>query len=117
MPANLVTPLADAQMDSVPVVAITGQVARHLIGTDGFQEADISGITMPITKHNFPGEGRRHPEGDREAFHIAESGRPGAVPGRHPERTSCRRRRRFSWPPQIDLPGYRPVTAARQAGA
>ncbi|HRC52836.1 MAG TPA: thiamine pyrophosphate-binding protein, partial [Gordonia sp. (in: high G+C Gram-positive bacteria)] len=50
---NLVTPLADAQMDSVPVVAITGQVGRGLIGTDAFQEADISGITMPITKHNF----------------------------------------------------------------
>ncbi|KIM16624.1 hypothetical protein QV65_12645, partial [Rhodococcus erythropolis] len=50
---NLVTPLADAQMDSVPIVAITGQVARSLIGTDGFQEADISGITMPVTKHNF----------------------------------------------------------------
>ncbi len=50
---NLVTPLADAQMDSIPVVAITGQVGRGLIGTDAFQEADISGITMPITKHNF----------------------------------------------------------------
>src|SRR5699024_952017 len=50
---NLVTPLADAQMDSVPIVAITGQVGSALIGTDGFQEADISGITMPITKHNF----------------------------------------------------------------
>lgn len=77
---NLVTPLADAQMDSVPVVAITGQVGRSLIGTDAFQEADISGITMPITKHNFlVRAGDDIPRVLAEAFHIASSGRPGAV--------------------------------------
>lgn len=77
---NLVTPLADAQMDSIPVVAITGQVGRTLIGTDAFQEADISGITMPITKHNFlVRSGDEIPQVLAEAFHIAASGRPGAV--------------------------------------
>ena len=77
---NLVTPLADANMDSVPVVAITGQVGSHLLGTDGFQEADIRGITMPITKHSFmvtrPEE---IPAAIAEAFHVASTGRPGAV--------------------------------------
>lgn len=73
---NLVTPLADAQMDSIPVVAITGQVGRGLIGTDAFQEADISGITMPITKHNFlVRSGDDIPRVLAEAFHIAASGR------------------------------------------
>src|SRR5690606_7174936 len=77
---NLVTPLADAQMDSVPIVAITGQVGRGLIGTDAFQEADISGITMPITKHNFlVSNAADIPKVMAEAFYIAESGRPGAV--------------------------------------
>ncbi|MGB6512706.1 MAG: thiamine pyrophosphate-binding protein, partial [Mycobacterium sp.] len=77
---NLVTPLADAQMDSVPVVAITGQVGRSVIGTDAFQEADISGITMPITKHNFlVRSGDDIPRVLAEAFHIASTGRPGAV--------------------------------------
>ena len=77
---NLVTPLADAYMDSVPVVAITGQVSTNLIGTDGFQEADISGITYPITKHNFlvtkPEDIART---IGEAFHLASTGRPGPV--------------------------------------
>ena len=77
---NLVTPLADAQMDSIPVVAITGQVGRALIGTDAFQEADISGITMPITKHNFlVRDGDEIAQVMAEAFHIARRGRPGAV--------------------------------------
>src|SRR5690625_5072539 len=77
---NLVTPLADAQMDSIPVVAITGQVGRQLIGTDAFQEADISGVTMPITKHNYlVRRGDDIPRVIAEAFHIAASGRPGAV--------------------------------------
>src|SRR5699024_9147001 len=76
---NLVTPLADAQMDSVPVVAITGQVGTALIGTDGFQEADISGITMPITKHNFlVSQGDDIPRLIAEAVPIAQSGPPGA---------------------------------------
>src|SRR5204862_1510059 len=77
---NLVTPIADAYMDSVPVVAITGQVATSLIGTDGFQEADIAGITLPITKHNFlvtrPEDIARTVA---EAFHVASTGRPGPV--------------------------------------
>ena len=77
---NLVTPIADAYMDSVPMVAITGQVASAAIGTDAFQEADIRGITMPITKHNFlvtdPAE---IPRTIAEAFYIASTGRPGPV--------------------------------------
>jgi acetolactate synthase I/II/III large subunit len=107
---NLVTPLADANMDSVPVVAITGQQSRALIGTDAFQEADICGITIPITKHNFlvtdPAE---IPRTIAEAFHIASTGRPGPVLVDIPkdvlqETTS------FSWPPDMRLPGYKPTT-------
>ncbi|MDT5067141.1 MAG: acetolactate synthase large subunit [Mycobacterium sp.] len=107
---NLVTPLADAQMDSIPVVAITGQVGRGLIGTDAFQEADISGITMPITKHNFlVRNGDEIAQVMAEAFHIAKSGRPGAVLVDIPKdvlQGQCT----FSWPPVIDLPGYKPNT-------
>ena len=77
---NLVTPLSDAYLDSVPVVAITGQVGTSLIGTDGFQEADIRGITMPITKHNFlVTRAEDIPLAMSEAFHIASTGRPGPV--------------------------------------
>ncbi|WP_231992085.1 acetolactate synthase large subunit [Mycobacterium sp. ACS4331] len=107
---NLVTPLADAQMDSIPVVAITGQVGRGLIGTDAFQEADISGITMPITKHNFlVRSGDEIAQVIAEAFHIAQSGRPGAVLVDIPKdilQGQCT----FSWPPVMDLPGYKPNT-------
>lgn len=107
---NLVTPLADAHMDSIPVVAITGQVGRGLIGTDAFQEADISGITMPITKHNFlVRNGDDIPRAIAEAFHIASSGRPGPVLVDIPKdvlQGQCT----FSWPPQMDLPGYKPNT-------
>ncbi|BBY61743.1 acetolactate synthase [Mycolicibacterium sarraceniae] len=107
---NLVTPLADAQMDSIPVVAITGQVGRALIGTDAFQEADISGITMPITKHNFlVRNGDDIARVIAEAFHIASTGRPGAVLVDIPKdilQAQCT----FAWPPQIDLPGYKPNT-------
>ncbi len=107
---NLVTPLADAQMDSIPVVAITGQVGRSLIGTDAFQEADISGITMPITKHNFLiRSGDDIARVMAEAFHIASSGRPGAVLVDIPKdvlQGQCT----FSWPPRMDLPGYKPTT-------
>ncbi|WP_236593123.1 acetolactate synthase large subunit [Mycobacterium paraintracellulare] len=106
---NLVTALADAQMDSIPVVAVTGQVGRTLIGTDAFQEADISGITMPITKHNFlVRSGNEIPQVLAEAFHIASSGRPGAVLVDIPKdvlQGQCT----FSWPPRIDLPGYKPT--------
>ena len=107
---NLVTPLADAQMDSIPVVAITGQVGRALIGTDAFQEADISGITMPITKHNFlVRNGDDIAQVMAEAFHIARVGRPGPVLVDIPKdvlQGQCT----FSWPPKIDLPGYKPNT-------
>ena len=77
---NLVTPLADAMMDSVPIVAITGQVGSLAIGTDAFQEADIRGITMPITKHNYlVTDPDRIPQAIAEAYHIASTGRPGPV--------------------------------------
>ncbi|MDO5029359.1 MAG: acetolactate synthase large subunit [Corynebacterium sp.] len=111
---NLVTPLADAQMDSVPVVAITGQVGRPLLGTDAFQEADIRGVTMPITKHNFMvTEAEDIPRAIAEAFHLASSGRPGPVLVDVPkdlQNTMID----FVWPPEIDLPGYRPVTTPHQ---
>jgi len=107
---NLVTPIADAQMDSVPLVAITGQVARSLIGTDGFQEADISGITMPITKHNFlVNDPIDIPRMIAEAFHLAATGRPGAVLVDIPKDV-LQANTLFSWPPEMRLPGYRPVT-------
>ncbi|HEX3783025.1 MAG TPA: acetolactate synthase large subunit [Pseudonocardiaceae bacterium] len=107
---NLVTPLADAYMDSVPIVAITGQVARPLIGTDGFQEADICGITMPVTKHSFlvtdPAE---IPRAIAEAFHLASTGRPGPVLVDIPKDV-LQANTSFSWPPEVHLPGYRPTT-------
>jgi acetolactate synthase-1/2/3 large subunit len=107
---NLVTPLADAYMDSVPIVAITGQVAQPLIGTDGFQEADICGITMPITKHNFlvtdPAE---IPRAVAEAFHLASTGRPGPVLVDIPKDV-LQNTAPFVWPPEMKLPGYRPTT-------
>ena len=107
---NLVTPLADAHMDSVPLVAITGQVGAALIGTDAFQEADIRGITMPITKHNFlvtdPAE---IPVRIAEAFHIASTGRPGPVLV-DVTKSALQSETTFQWPSEITLPGYRPVT-------
>src|SRR5215471_8872230 len=106
---NLVTPLADAYMDSVPLVAITGQVPSGAIGTDAFQEADICGITMPITKHNFlvqdPAE---IPRTLAEAFHIASTGRPGPVLVDVPKDV-LQARTEFAWPPTMELPGYRPT--------
>jgi acetolactate synthase-1/2/3 large subunit len=107
---NLVTPLADAYMDSVPLVAITGQVSTNLIGTDGFQEADISGITLPITKHNFlvtkPEDIART---IGEAFHLASTGRPGPVLV-DIAKDAMQAVTEFSWPVAFDLPGYHPVT-------
>ncbi|NHC44688.1 acetolactate synthase large subunit [Motilibacter sp. K478] len=107
---NLVTPIADAYMDSVPIVAVTGQVASSAIGTDAFQEADITGITTPITKHNFlvtdPAE---IPRAIAEAFHIASTGRPGPVLV-DVAKDALQARTTFSWPPVLDLPGYRPVS-------
>ena len=107
---NLVTPLADAYMDSVPVVAITGQVASSLIGTDGFQEADIAGITLPVTKHNFlVTEAGDIARTVAEAFHVASTGRPGPVLV-DIAKDALQARTQFRWPVPFELPGYRPVT-------
>jgi acetolactate synthase-1/2/3 large subunit len=107
---NLVTPIADAYMDSVPLVAITGQVPSAAIGTDAFQEADIVGITMPITKHNFLVQSADDiPRTIAEAFHLASTGRPGPVLVDLPKDV-LQAPSSFSWPPQLDLPGYRPTT-------
>lgn len=107
---NLVTPLADAHMDSVPIVAVTGQVGAAQIGTDAFQEADIRGITMPITKHNFlvtdPAD---IPRTVAEAFHIASTGRPGPVLV-DVAKSALQAQTTFAWPTELNLPGYRPVT-------
>ncbi|WP_456697221.1 acetolactate synthase large subunit [Aeromicrobium sp. P5_D10] len=107
---NLVTAIADAYMDSVPIVAITGQVATHLIGTDGFQEADIRGITLPITKHSYlvtdPAD---IPRVIAEAFHIAGSGRPGPVLV-DIAKDALQAQTTFQWPSELALPGYRPTT-------
>ena len=107
---NLVTPIADAYMDSVPMVAITGQVPSKAIGTDAFQEADIRGITMPITKHNFlVTDPHEIPRAMAEAFHIAGTGRPGPVLV-DIAKDALQAMTTFDWPTVIDLPGYRPVT-------
>nr|WP_308301685.1 acetolactate synthase large subunit [Frankia umida] len=111
---NLVTPIADAYMDSVPMVAITGQVASASIGTDAFQEADICGITLPITKHNFLVQSADDiPRTIAEAFHLAGTGRPGPVLVDLPKdilQSLTRVLPHEVWPPTLDLPGYRPVT-------
>ncbi|MGN6403661.1 acetolactate synthase large subunit, partial [Sinomonas sp.] len=107
---NLVTAIADAHMDSVPLVAITGQVASSVIGSDAFQEADIVGITMPITKHSFlVTRAQDIPRTLAEAFHLASTGRPGPVLV-DVTKDAQQSLMTFSWPPKIDLPGYRPVT-------
>lgn len=107
---NLVTPIADANMDSVPLVAITGQVGASFIGTDAFQEADIVGITMPVSKHNFlvtdPAD---IPRVVAEAFHIARTGRPGPVLV-DVAKSALQSRTVFEWPTDLHLPGYHPVT-------
>ncbi|HEX5597387.1 MAG TPA: acetolactate synthase large subunit, partial [Micromonosporaceae bacterium] len=106
---NLVTPIADAHMDSVPMVAITGQVARPSIGTDAFQEADIQGITLPITKHNYLVQSPEEiPRILAEAFHLAATGRPGPVLVDIPKDV-LQAATTFTWPPTLDLPGYRPT--------
>ena len=105
---NLVTPLADAQMDSVPLVAITGQVPSNAIGTDAFQEADIRGITMPITKHNYlitdPAD---IPRAIAEAFHIASTGRPGPVLV-DIAKDALQKMTSFKYPNNLQLAGYKP---------
>ncbi|WP_394159372.1 acetolactate synthase large subunit [Galactobacter valiniphilus] len=107
---NLVTAIADAHMDSVPMVAITGQVNSAFIGTDAFQEADIVGITMPITKHSFlVTKGEDIPRILAQAFYLAGTGRPGPVLV-DITKDAQEKPTVFSWPPVMDLPGYRPVT-------
>jgi len=107
---NLVTPIADAHMDSVPMVAVTGQVGASAIGTDAFQEADIRGITMPITKHNFlVTDADEIPRRIAEAFHIASTGRPGPVLV-DVAKSALQATTTFRWPDELHLPGYRPVT-------
>ena len=106
---NLVTPLADAQMDSVPIVAITGQVPSAAIGTDAFQEADIRGVTMPVTKHNYlitdPAD---IPRAIAEAFYIASTGRPGAVLV-DIAKDALQKETTFNYPKNVSLAGYNPV--------
>jgi len=109
---NLVTAIADAYMDSVPIVAITGQVFSHLMGTDAFQEADIVGITMPVTKHSFLVKTPEEiPGALAAAFEIASTGRPGPVLV-DITKDAQQKSAPFVWPPKVDLPGYRPVTKA-----
>jgi acetolactate synthase-1/2/3 large subunit len=123
---NLVTALSDAYMDSVPVVAITGQVGTSLIGSDAFQEADITGITLPITKHNeLVTDPARIPAAIAEAFHVATTGRPGPVlidlPKDVQQAIMTWPLDDGEWPPPMDLPGYRlpgdPDQAAIEAAA
>ena len=105
---NLVTPLADAAMDSVPVVAITGQVPSLAIGTDAFQEADIRGITMPFTKHNYLiTDPAQIPRAIAEAFHIASTGRPGPVLV-DIAKDALQKMTDFEFPTSVSLKGYQP---------
>ncbi|MGI6558003.1 MAG: biosynthetic-type acetolactate synthase large subunit [Limnochordia bacterium] len=106
---NLVTGLANAYMDSIPVVALTGQVNTTLVGRDSFQEADITGITMPITKHNYlVKQASDIPRVMKEAFHIARTGRPGPVLVDLPKDITTHELD-FEYPETIDLPGYKPT--------
>jgi acetolactate synthase-1/2/3 large subunit len=106
---NLVTPIADAYLDSTPIVAITGQVPTHLIGTDAFQEADTTGIFLPIVKHSYLVQDVEDlPRAFKEAFHIARSGRPGPVLIDVPKDVA-QATFDFRYPDSVDLPGYRPT--------
>ena len=110
---NLLTPIADANMDSVPIVAITGQVSTKLLGTDAFQEADIVGMTMPITKHSFMvSDPQEIPRCIATAFHLAATGRPGPVLVDITKDAQVGMMD-FSWPPKIEVRGYTPVTRGR----
>ena len=112
---NLVTGIACAYMDSAPVVAITGQVARPVIGRDAFQEMDITGITIPITKHNYlVTDVRELARTVKEAFHIAQTGRPGPVLIDIP-RDVQQEQTEFVYPDKIDLPGYRVISRGHPA--
>ena len=103
---NIVTAIADAAMDSVPLLCITGQVSADFIGTDAFQEVDIVGVTMPIAKHSFlVTKPEDVPKTIAEAYHIASTGRPGPVLV-DVTKTAQVGMMNFTWPPEIDLPGY-----------
>jgi acetolactate synthase I/II/III large subunit len=105
---NIVTPLCDAYMDSIPIVVITGQVPRPAIGTDAFQEADTTGITMGVTKHNWlVTDAADIPRVVAEAFHVATTGRPGPVLVDVPKDVALQPMEWY-WPDSLDLPGYRP---------
>src|SRR5437667_1805025 len=106
---NIVTPLCDAYMDSVPIVVITGQVPYAVIGTDAFQEGDTVGITMPVTKHNWlVTDASEIPRIVREAFHVATTGRPGPVLVDVPK-DIANQTMDWYWPETVDLPGYKPT--------
>src|SRR5437667_11511796 len=107
---NIVTPLCDAYMDSIPIVVITGQVPYANIGTDAFQECDTVGITMPVTKHNWlVTDAQDIPRVVREAFHVATTGRPGPVLVDVPK-DIANAQMDWYWPETVDLPGYKPTT-------
>ena len=117
---NLITAITDAMMDSVPTVFITGQVRTDLLGTDGFQEADMIGISMPVVKHSFQAlDPREIPHLIHEAFHVARTGRPGPVLVDIPKDIVDPRNPRSAmdwyWPEKVDLPGYHPVTTGDPA--
>lgn len=106
---NIVTPLCNAYMDSTPIVVITGQVARSAIGSDAFQECDTTGITMPVTKHNWLIQDVDDiPRVVKEAFHVATTGRPGPVLVDVPKDVS-NSEMDWYWPDEIDMPGYKPT--------
>ena len=105
---NLVTGIASAQMDSVPLVAITGQVPRPAIGTDAFQETDVTGVTLPITKHNMlVMDVKDVAQAIHDAFHIARTGRPGPVLVDIPRDVLLGEKTEFIWPTETKLPGYK----------
>jgi acetolactate synthase-1/2/3 large subunit len=107
---NIVTPLCDAYMDSIPMVCVTGQVARSAIGTDAFQECDTTGITMAVTKHNWlVTDAQDIPQVVAEAFHVATTGRPGPVLIDLPKDVA-NATMDWYWPDGVDLPGYKPTT-------
>ena len=113
---NLVTGIASAQMDSIPIVAITGQVPRAAIGRDAFQETDVTGITLPITKHNYLIMSVSDiAPAIKEAFHIARTGRPGPVLVDLPKDVLLDERAEFVWPDRVKLPGYNPPGEAPES--
>ena len=113
---NLATGIAAAQMDSVPIVAITGQVPRAAIGRDAFQETDLTGLTLPITKHNYlVMDVHDVAPAIKEAFYIARSGRPGPVLVDIPKDVLLGERIDFNWPQELDLPGYNTAGSAPEA--